>query len=60
MNKKMFLTSGYISSGLATLIGVSTAILAESPNSMSRASIVAIIFGLFGISSFFFGLVSKE
>jgi hypothetical protein len=60
MNKKQIITAGYLSSALATLIGVSTAIGASSPHTIARATTVACIFGVFGICSFMFSLVAKD
>ena len=60
MNKKLLITIGYSVSVLATVIGIITAMGATSPDTITRATTVAIILGVFGIASFLFVLVSKE
>jgi hypothetical protein len=60
MNKKLLITCGYAVSALAGTVGIITAAGATSPNTIARASSVAGILALFGVTSFVFALISKD
>lgn len=60
MNKKLLVTLGYAATALAVLVGIGTAIGADSTNTIARASTTAGLLGLLGVGSFMFALVSKE
>lgn len=60
MNKKMLVTVGFSVTALAALIALVTAIGAESPNTIARASSSVGILGLLGVGSFMFAWISKD
>lgn len=60
MSRKTLVLFGYAATTLAVLVGVGTAIGAESANTIARASTVSGLLGLFGVGTFMFALISKE
>lgn len=60
MSRKILVTLGYATTALAVLVGVGTAIGADSANTIARASTVSGLLGLFGVGTFMFALISKE
>ena len=60
MSRKTLVFLGYTTTALAVLVGVATAIGAESANTIARASTVSGLLGLLGVGTFMFALVAKD
>lgn len=60
MSRKTLVLLGYATTTLAVLVGVGTAIGADSANTIARASTISGLLGLLGVGTFMFALISKE
>jgi len=58
--KKLTLVSSFVSASLAISIGVLTACFAKSPETMTRSTTVAVIFGIFSLACWGLSFTAKE